>query len=293
MEKQLKGFLKASLLATLSLPMFSYCQEKINIPPELSEQVQKKYPRVFTVLLTEIEKGKDSVYIVTQKLDDTSFLVGDFIIMPQKYKLARSSSSQGKFIQGQLVSNYNEIIDYAGNLSESVYSIIKDNKDKLYAIPDENIKTISQIIATDNLVDSFTKLGYKPYRDGEDYYIKSKYCEIRLDEGTQAEIKKNPNYISNLDSDQGQIASLVKQTITHSKTLDQYLSLYRIQKSKMSTANIKAWRTATTNAQKLMLQINKLSEKYDGNYSFTLLKKSNTLDVFSDNLLASKGVLRM
>lgn len=292
MEKQLKGFLKASLLATLSLPMFSYCQEKINIPPELSDQVQRRYPRVFTVSLTEIEKGKDSVYIVTQKLDDTSFLVGDFIRMPQKYKLARSTS-QGKFVEGQLVSNYNEIVDDFGRLSESVYSIVKDGKNKLYTLPNEDIETINTLIATDNLVDSFTKLGYKPYKDGEDFYIKSKYCEIRLDERTQSEIKKNPNYITTLDSDQGQIASLVKQTVTHSKTLDQYLSLYRIQKSKMSTANIKAWRTATTNAQKLMLQINKLSEKYDGNYSFTLLKKSNTLDVFSDNLLASKGVLRM
>ena len=61
----------------------------------------------------------------------------------------------------------------------------------------------------------------------------------------------------------------------------------------MPTASLNAWRTATGNAQKLLNQINKLSEKYDGNYSFTLLNKENTLDVFLDNLNASKGVLGM
>lgn len=88
--------------------------------------------------------------------------------------------------------------------------------------------------------------------------------------------------------------ALIKQTIPHSKTLDKYIRLYRIQRNKMSTANINAWKAATSQAQKLNNQMVKHTEKYAGDYSFMPLNNlSNISEIFSDNLGASKGVLGM
>lgn len=291
MEKQLKGFFKASLLVTLSIPMLSYCQEeKFTVPKELIPQVKQIYPRIFSVSYGNLDNKGRQGYYVTKENEDINFLTDNFIKLPKKYKLSRGTY-EDKYVTNELVNAETTHYLY---LTETKYLLIKDSSnDSIYAISEDNLKDIAEIATTKTLINIVNKLGYKEYQEGEDFYIKTKTSEIRLDNRTKMELDKNPNYIKQLDADQLQIASLVKQTVSHSKTLDKYLSLYRIQKSKISTANINAWRTATTNAQKLMLQINKLSEKYDGNYSFTLLNKSNTLDIFSDNLLASKGVLRM
>ncbi|RWW99549.1 hypothetical protein [Flavobacterium cerinum] len=241
------------------------------------------------VLSSEILKRK--VFMIDNEMDINA-LSGEFIELPVKYMLALKDI-ENKFVKNELTDDTKDYYN-VGGLSQR-YSLIKkkDTDEYYYIMSDAYLSDLLTKQREKELLEIVHKLGYKEYREGEDLYIKSKTAEIRLDVGTYNELKKNSNYITTLDNDQSQIASLIKQTVSHSKLLDKYLSLYRIQKSKMSNADINAWRTATTNAQKLMLQINKLSEKYDGNYSFTLLNKSNMLDAFSDNLLASKGVLRM
>src|SRR5690606_16394067 len=147
------------------------------------------------------------------------------------------------------------------------------------------------------LVDTVNKLGYKEYKSNdrydENYYIKSKTCEIKLDTFTYSVIKDNPNFINELDNDQAKIESLTKQTVSHTKALEKYLSIYNIKRSRMSTSDLSAWRVATSKAQTLQAQLYKLTEKYDGNYSIKPIKKDNLLNDFLDNLLASKGVLGM
>ena len=143
---------------------------------------------------------------------------------------------------------------------------------------------------------AYPKLGYKEYRNpndsyDENLYIKSKTCEIKLDNWTYQELKTNPSYITALDNDQMKLNALIKQTIPHSQTLDKYLGLYRIQRNKMSATNISAWKAATIQAGKLNDQIVKMDEKYAGNYSFMPLNKASTRNDFSDNLGASKGIL--
>src|SRR5690606_18856407 len=173
----------------------------------------------------------------------------------------------------------------------------KDTNEYYYIVSSSFLSSLTSKQKEQELVEIVNKMGYKVYKSDDRYdenlYIKSKTAEIKLDNRTYHELKSNPNYISNLDSDQAKIAVLVKQTVSHSNTLDKYLSQYNIQKRNMSTSSIESWRKATANAQNLLTQINKLSEKYEGNYSFTLLNKSNSLNIFLDNLLASKGVLGM
>ena len=159
---------------------------------------------------------------------------------------------------------------------------------------DEYISELEKEQKNNEIFEMIHKLGYKEYKDEYgDYFMKSKTCEIKLDTWTLSELRLNPEYITILDNDQLKLATLVKQTIPHSKILDKYCGLYNIQRSRMSAVDIKNWRIATANALKLNNEIYKISEKYFGNYSFTLLDKSKTLENFTDNVRASKGVLGM
>lgn len=237
------------------------------------------------------ETLKRTSYIIDNEISIVS-LNGEFQILPEKYMLALQDI-ENKFVKNELTNDTKGYYNIGGLSQE--YSLIKNTntEDYYYIMSDNYLDNLIMKERQKELISIVNKMGYKEYQDGEDFYIKSKTSKIRLDLRTYQELKSNPNYITILDSDQAKISSLVNQTVPHSKTLDKYLSQYNIQKKNMPTSSINSWRNATTEAQKLLSQINKLSEKYDGNYSFTLLNKSSTLDIFLDNLNASKGVLRM
>jgi len=236
---------------------------------------------------------KKLIYLVSDTPVDLENFSGTFSKMPGEYVLV-PSDFKDEYIKNELTSDF---IDFYNDGSNArFYPLIKkkDTEEFFYVMSKGFLSSLENEESFTNLINSIHKLGYKEYKDEYgDYFIKSKTCEIKLDNWTASELKLNPSYIATLDNDQIKIAALVKQTIPHSKILDKYLGLHRIQRNKMSSIDIKNWRTATANAQKLNDQIYKLAEKYFGNYAFTLLNKSDTQEVFSENLIASKGVLGM
>lgn len=237
---------------------------------------------------------KRSTFILVDSSINVNTLSGEFIELPQKYMVA-ISAIENKFIKNELSNDLREnySVSYE-KLSKSYPLIQKVGTDEYYFImSDEFINAINIELSNKELLNIIHSLGYKEYKDDYgDLFIKTKTCEIKLDVFLYKLIKKNPNWISELDNDQTQIANLIKQTIPQSKLLDKYLSTYNITKNKMPLSELNAWRTATKNAIELNDQIYKLNKKYHSCMnSFTLLYKSNNLDIFSDNLLASKGVL--
>lgn len=219
---------------------------------------------------------------------------GDFKILPERYVLVLQDA-ENQFLKNELLIYDNS---YGSNSFTQPYPLMQKvgTEDFYFITSDEFYRYLSAQDSKAELLTMVHKLGYKEYDDGYgEYYIKSKTAEIKLDAGLYDALKSNPNYISQYDAAKIKINALITQSVLHSKTLDKYISQYRIQRSRMSTANLNAWRTATTNAQKLLNQINKLEEPYEGNYSFRQLddSKRRILDNFVDNLLASKGILGM
>jgi hypothetical protein len=236
---------------------------------------------------------KKLVYLVGETPIDLENFSGTFYKMPGEYVLV-PSDFEDDYVKNELTTDFKDFYNDGSNAR--FYPLIKkkDTEELFYVLSKGFLSNLENEQSFTNLFNNIHKLGYKEYKDEYgDYFIKSKTCEIKLDTWTISELKLNPSYITTLDNDQIKIAALVKQTIPHSKILDKYLGLYRIQRNKMSSIDINNWRTATGNAQKLHNQIYRLSEKYSGNYSFTLINKSDTQEVFSENLIASKGVLGM
>ena len=271
------------------------------ITPEITKQILQDHSmsiNAFPVVYKEIEhQRKDSLvkrpaYMISGLSVNINSIDGEFTKLPDVYRVV-FADIKDKYVKEELIVL--EHPDFS-KMSKDGDIIRRVGTDEYYwIISDDNF--VGRIIKQDaekQMISMVNRLGYKEYRDEYgSLRVKSKTAEIKLDTRTYLELKKDPEYITKLDADQQKIAALVKQTIPHSKTLDKYLSLYNVQKSRMSSADLKAWRTATENAQKLQDQIYAIGKKYDGNTSFTLLDKSRTLDNFLDNLLASKGVLRM
>ena len=244
--------------------------------------------------LSKITTEKVTYFIEDKTIDNTD-LIGEFEFLSEKKLVCRDF----KYYFSNL-----ELAD--GDISmllgcelgrNSKYPLIQNVKtNKMYFVVGSSFfekmkiyKRESQIIALVN------KLGYKEYKDKSSgyIYIKSKTAEIQLGEGIYKTLLSNKNFITEFDNDQIKIASLVKQSVSHSKTLDKYIAQYRIQRNRISTADINAWRTATNNAIKLDNQIWKLKDKYEYNYSFKLFDKSTAYEDLVDNIYASKMILGM
>lgn len=277
------------------------------ITPELSKQINDKEfdhhkARIFPVSYKEITSNDKTIQKMTYVINDvnsvelTSFS-GRFVELPKKYRWVYDDIGI-RFTKDELTDNAE--YDFNQNQASEQHSLIKNiDTDAYYFVTsDSYITKLKEIESTKELLKIVHKLGYKEYKSNDRYdetlYIKSKACEIKLNNWTYNGLKKNPSYIATLDNHQMKSDALTKQTIQHSKTLDKYLGLYRIQRNKMSVANINAWRIATTQAQKLNDQMVKLDEKYAGDYSFMPLNNLSTIsENFSDNLDASKSVLGM
>ncbi|UWY26922.1 hypothetical protein N4T20_14455 [Flavobacterium sp. TR2] len=268
------------------------------ITEDICRYMKEKDLKLLQILHDTIIETKRPIIFLGNKILNDEEIVGTYSAIPTPYLYARRDDRQGNYIENELVDKTKEFNNYG--LSEIVFFLYKNNStNKLYGIREENLKLLKDYVQAQEMIKIVQKLGYKVYETNETYYenyyyIKSKTCEVKLDNWTYNELKKNPSYINSLDNYQIKLKSLVQQTVPHSKNLDKYIGLYRIQRNKMSTANINAWKNATTQAQKLNNQIAKLEEQYAGNYSFTPFDRMMGLrQQFTDNLGASKGVLGM
>lgn len=297
-----------ALLFLISAKALSQESPSFKITPELTKSIVEKYktdyPDVFSVVFKDIEYNKtgtnDAIkrkaFMIINPSIDSDSLNGEFIKLKDNYRVA-IVDIENQFVKDEVFVD-SEDVTYNRKMMSKRYDLIQKNgTNQYYYIMTENfISSVIKDQSIDKILEIVHKLGYKEYNNpndsyDENLYIKSKTCEIKLDNWTYQELKTNPSYITALDNDQMKLNALIKQTIPHSQALDKYLGLYRIQRNKMSAANINAWRVATIQAGKLNDQIVKMDEKYAGNYSFMPLNKTNTRNAFSDNLRASKGIL--
>jgi len=252
---------------------------------------------IYPTMIDTIIATKRPVLFANFGSVDRNEIIGSYSLMPIKYRYARKNDYKGNYIENELVDNSKGYDDYS--FTETIYSAYKkDSTGKLYIIGDSDLKQISNYYKIQDMLQIAKTQGYKVYSEKDGYYpivysIKTKTCEVKLDSWTYSELKLNPNYFATLDSDQIKIAALVNQTKQHSINLNKYSNLYYVQRKKMSAANINAWKNATNQALPLFNKIYKLKEKYNGNFSFTLLNKSNLWDEFVDDIGIAKGILGM
>ncbi|MBF02577.1 MAG: hypothetical protein CMP76_04695 [Flavobacterium sp.] len=293
MKKQIQKICNSLSIALIVLSSQSklIAQETFTLNNQVIIETYDKYKVRNSLEVYQVIKP-DSVkqfnYIVKDTAVNSSVLNGEF------EKIGEFRCVLNPFGEFKMFDLFNDKkIGFNTRNMTKFYPVIKNiDTHELYFIMTESF--IDKVILNHKqtlMLNAIHKLGYTEYKVYDELWFKSKTCEIKLDDWTYKALIENPDYIIELDNDQSKIENLSKQTLTHTQTLNKYLSIYNIKRSKMLTSDINAWKGATKKAQTLQSQIYKLTEKYDGNYSFKPIKKNNLLDDFLDSLIASKGVL--
>lgn len=218
----------------------------------------------------------------------------------------------------ELYGTYNEIAkvksitDFEGSM-EVFKEIIIDNKNyeetrtrffdinrlvknndtgKIYYFPRRIISEINSqedyLVVEKQLVSN----GYKAYEQNGQKFINTKHYKVPITNILKQLIGKDKDYLRNIDLRFEKMQALRKQSLTFVPKMENYIRVYRLQRNKMSKADISAWTVVTKSAMNLNKQFVDLNDKMWG-VDYEILDKNylKFSNEFDDYLGASKGVL--
>ena len=194
-----------------------------------------------------------------------------------------------------------EVIKYYDLPESNVLLVENENTKKLYAMESSFLKNINKEKeekqkdeADRETVNRFMQsLGYKPYQTGENFYVNTKHYKIQATDALKKRLEIEEDYLKKLDIWFEQRETIRKQTIAMISKLDHYVRLYRMQRNRMSKADISAWTTLTKSANLLNKKQVDLNDKLFGWTDRNDSDKSyyKYSDEFINYLSTSKGVL--
>ncbi len=204
----------------------------------------------------------------------------------------------GHFLKYELSE---EVMKYYDLPESNVLLVENENTKKLYIMQSSFLKNINKekeekqkYEADRETVNRFMQsLGYKPYQIGENLYVKTKYYRIWCTMATLEVLQKDKDYLKKVDNWYEQRESIRKQIIATIPKLDHYIRLYKIQKNRMSKADISAWTVLTKSANSLNKKQVELTDKLWGLIELydTTNEYNKSADEFINYLSASKEVL--
>lgn len=251
-----------------------------------------------------------------KQITDSSGIRNVYIVLPDKEISINSNELKGQFIEISNKMGFHEndvpghflkyeltekVIEYF-DIDRSLTSLIENEETKkLYIINSYVIKSIideKEKIKKDaigrKIVNEFIQLkGYKLDQVGENFYVNTKHYKIQATDALKKRLEIEEDYLKKLDIWFEQREAIRKQTIAMIPKLDHYVRLYRMQRNRMSKADISAWTTLTKSANLLNKKQVDLNDKLFG---WTDLNDSDKnyykySDEFINYLSASKGVL--
>lgn len=224
-------------------------------------------------------------------------LKGSFTVVSNKMGFHDQDVS-GHFLKYELSE---EVMKYYDLSESNVLLVENENTKKLYMMESSFLKNINKekeekqkYEADRETVNRFMQsLGYKPYQIGENLYVKTKYYRIWCTMATLEVLQKDKDYLKKVDNWYEQRESIRKQIIATIPKLDHYVRLYKIQRNRMSKADISAWTILTKSANSLNKKQVELTDKLWGLIELydTTNEYNKYADEFINYLSASKGVL--
>lgn len=251
-----------------------------------------------------------------KKISDSSGSRNAYMVLTDQEIPISSDELKGQFIEISHTMGFHDQ-DISGHfrkneLSEKVmqYFEIKNNyislieneaTKKLYVINYYVIKSIldekeekQKYEADRETVNQFMQsIGYKPYLIGENLYVKTKYYRIWCTMATLEVLQKDKEYLKKVDNWYEQREAIRKQIIATIPKFDHYVRLYKVQRNRMSKADISAWTVLTKSANSLNKKQVDLTDKLWGLIELqdTTNAYNKPADKFIDYLGVSKGIL--
>tara|TARA_R110002050_G_scaffold261556_1_gene401738 strand:+ start:280524 stop:281912 length:1389 start_codon:yes stop_codon:yes gene_type:complete len=238
---------------------------------------------------------REALMMNTSFIEDLNSLVGSYSILPNQYMLVMKNVGD-VLVQYELTSDFTN--NHSNNLSKPRTLLKKIDTDEFYYIgSDDLLSYLQSSLSNETLYEIIEELGYEKYydEDRESYFINTGTAKIRLmTPWLLDQLKENKSFITDLDKKHRQLDAYTRQTIAHSKKLEPYIRLYNMKGRFMKSTDIIAWEKVTRNALSLYV---KTYELYDSLFYHSITrtntKTNDVLQVFFDNIHASKGVLRI
>lgn len=294
-------FFTFKTVASCSLMMFVNYSLSAQETFKIDKQSLRNIPNDYYVYSVELKTITDSStvrkgYMVIPEINfriDSEDLEGTY----KEISSIMTFSDEGitdKFLKNELSENVRTHFDYSSKISTLIEQ--QDTK-KLYVLDyDVFTRIIDNIKRNDFQNDTevfFQSVGYKAYSENNYRYINTKYYKVECNELLLNTLKKNNNYLKNIDANFEQLQSLRKQALVYNSKFDKFIRLYRLQRNRMSKSDISAWTTLTKSALELNKKFVIVNDKlWGGPDKFPLSEnylKSST--EFDDYLGASMGVL--
>ncbi len=288
-------------VASCSLMMIANYSLSAQETFKIDKQSLRNIPNDYYVYSVELKTITDSStvrkgYLVIPEINfriDSEDLEGTY---KEIYSIMAFSDEgiTDKFLKNELSEKVRTHFDYSSKISTLIEQ--QDTK-KLYVLDyDVFTRIIDNIKRNDSQNDTeafLQSLGYKVYSEKNYRYINTKYYKVECKELLVNTLKKNSNYLKNIDVYFEQLQSLRKQALVYNPKFDRYIRLYRLQRNRMSKADISSWTALTKSALELNKKFVNVNDKlWGGPEKFPLsenyIKNSREFD---DYLGASMGVL--
>lgn len=224
-------------------------------------------------------------------------LKGSFTVVSDKMGFHDQGVS-GHFLKYELSE---EVMKYYDLSESNVLLVENENTKKLYIMESSFLKNINKEkeekqkdeVDRETVNRFMQSLGYKPYQENGNYYVNTKHYKIQATNALKKRLETEKDYLKKLDIWFEQREAIRKQTIAMIPKLDHYVRIYRMQRNRLSKADISAWTTLTKSANLLNKKQVDLNDKLfgwtDRNDSDKNYYKYS--DEFINYLSASKGVL--
>ena len=192
------------------------------------------------------ETVKRNAYILSDERSYES-ISGTFTKIDESLTLAKQSI-EGIALRGELYTNED---------SKGKWILLEEvNTGRLIALNSkEPFKLIQSEMGQQGIKDFLKAYGYSTHSRDYELYINTKYYEVKADKFLQTALRSNPKVLVELDTHYTKIKSLYGSLARHSKTLREFVRLYRLKGINTPTNKINQWISATREAQRLNDQL--------------------------------------
>lgn len=231
-----------------------------------------------------------------QYMVDKNNIISNFSVIQGNYEIISNSmmiaddTIEDRFIENELSEDVRNYYKYSGkNYTVLIKNIETHN---LYVIPYETFQEIQNIKDNRELGNYIESIGYKTFYDNGKLYITTKHYKVPVTSILKQLIENDKDYLKNIDLRFERMQILRKQSLTYIPKMENYVRLYRLQRNRMSKADISAWTTLTKSALAINKQFVDLNDKMWGT-DYEILDKNylKFSNEFNDYLDASMGVL--
>jgi hypothetical protein len=275
------------------------------------EQIKKMVPGM---VKSKTESEREVKLVDINKVDINTFNCTFNRKLPPEVWISEKNSEapeinksivENEIVETTTIKQYK--LDYDSRFKFSNGYIIEDiNTKEQYLIPSRKegyLTHVRECMEEIELLEIIHDLGYKDY-EKEFYdqlkgkynklFIKTKTAEIELTLPLYDRLRENKSFLTDFDNDHNKFKSLIKQCITYTELLSNYINIYNVKRTNTPLSIVNEWKTKQINSNKLVSQLAEIRAKYAFIYEFlesgdSLFQNFLDVSITSGNILGIRN----